>query len=86
MRYAFVQIRFLGIQPSIWISAGQPLYLFFFWSEWFIFSFWILSGSLKPLAAIKTQLDLNFIFFISLLPSSSINFLASFFNLVLPSS
>lgn len=36
MRYAFAQIRFLGIQPSIWISAGQPLYLFFVRSEWFI--------------------------------------------------
>lgn len=35
MRYAFVQIRFLGIQPSIWISAGQPPYLLFL-SEWFI--------------------------------------------------
>lgn len=45
------------------------------------FSFWMLSGSLKPLAAIKAQLDLNFIFCISLLPSSSTNFLASFFNL-----
>lgn len=45
------------------------------------FSFSILSGSLKPLAAIKTQLDLNLIFMISLLPSSSTNFLASFFNL-----
>lgn len=36
MRYAFVQIKFLGIQPSIWVSAGQPLYLFFVLSEWFI--------------------------------------------------
>lgn len=35
-RYAFVYIRFLGIQPSICISAGQPLYLFFLLSEWFI--------------------------------------------------
>lgn len=41
------------------------------------FSLSISSGSLKPLAAIKAQLDLNFIFCISLLPRASINVLAS---------
>lgn len=45
------------------------------------FSLSISSGSLKPLAAIKTQLDLNFIFCISLLPRASTNFLALLFNL-----
>lgn len=45
------------------------------------FSLSISSGSLKPLAAIKAQLDLNFIFCISLLPRASTNFLALLFNL-----
>lgn len=36
MRDTFFQIKFLGIQPSITISAGQPLYLFLSSLEWFI--------------------------------------------------
>lgn len=31
----------LGMHPSIWISAGQPEYLFLDWSEWLI---WIREG------------------------------------------
>lgn len=51
------------------------------WGKTLTFSLSISEGSSKPFAATNTQLDLNFMFLISLLPRASITSFAWAFNL-----